>query len=84
MHIVRARRQLSRDWPEPGLAAKDDPFTTDEYGKFRMEGLIPGMSYQFVISKKQRALMARGLNDVSVQPGEVKDLGPIRTRRQPR
>jgi RNA polymerase sigma factor (sigma-70 family) len=70
-------------WPAPGLAAKDDPFTTDEYGKFRMEGLIPGMSYHFVISKK-RVLMSRYLNDVSVQPGELRDLGPIRTRPQPR
>jgi len=61
-----------------GLAPRE-AVTTDKEGKFRIDGLVPGMKYELV---NIRGLAVRGAvaRDVSVKSGEVKDLGEVRLR----
>jgi RNA polymerase sigma factor (sigma-70 family) len=51
---------------------------TDEKGRFRIEGLIPGLEF-FLVPRKQGAFLEtkRDLSKLSVTAGEVKDLGDI-------
>jgi hypothetical protein len=61
-----------------GLSPRNN-ITTDKDGKFRIDGLVPGMTYTVV---NVRGLAVRGTiaRDVSVKSGEVKDLGEVRLR----
>jgi len=54
-------------------------FQTDKDGRFRIPGLVPGMTYTVV---NVRASVIRGAvaRDVSVKSGETKDLGEVRLR----
>jgi hypothetical protein len=65
-----------RDQPDPERGDLVDKPGVDGQGRFRIEGLVPGVKYDAlgIIPK-----MALGpvLNGVQVAPGEVKDLGDI-------
>jgi RNA polymerase sigma factor (sigma-70 family) len=51
---------------------------TDEQGRFRIRGIIPGLLYQVTAGRPPKtADVARGL---SLKPGEVKDLGDVKAR----
>ncbi len=51
-------------------------------GRFRAEGLIPGKTYRVLLREKGSMFDAFGLEDVTVAPGETKDLGDIVPRRR--
>jgi len=47
-------------------------------GRFRIDGLIPGRAYSFnLIDEQKSMLLGEIIHDVSVKPGEVKDLGDV-------
>jgi len=50
--------------------------TTDGQGKFRIEGVLPGVKYDLWTAEKPGLLnsLARG---IQVEPGEEKDLGDV-------
>jgi hypothetical protein len=48
---------------------------TDRDGRFRVEGLVPGVTYR--IADGERNVIS---GDLSVKAGETKDLGDLRPR----
>jgi protocatechuate 3,4-dioxygenase beta subunit len=46
-------------------------------GRFRAEGLTPGKTYTIGLSRQGAIFADFGLQDVTVEPGETKDLGDI-------
>jgi len=68
----------------PGLLPPGWPFRTDTEGRFRIEGLIPGLKHQLTLSAgagKNIVPAAPGtLESLSPRPGEVINLGDIRVR----
>jgi hypothetical protein len=46
-------------------------------GRFRVEGLVPGLKYGATASD-QKALFGELFRDLTVAPGEVKDLGDLK------
>jgi RNA polymerase sigma factor (sigma-70 family) len=51
---------------------------TDAEGRFRLEGLIPGLSYDFSYTKNKQAGAGTLLKDFVGKPGEDRDLGDVR------
>jgi hypothetical protein len=47
-------------------------------GRFRLEGLIPGQKVGFGVFSRQSG--GKGIRDLILQPGEVKDLGDLRPK----
>jgi hypothetical protein len=70
---ARGARHLYQHFPEV--------VRTDEKGRFRVRGIIPGLIYQVTVAGKLAATtpVATGL---SLRPGEVKDLGDVKARRR--
>src|SRR5262249_6340032 len=52
---------------------------TDNDGKFRVEGLAPGLKYQLYYKSDSRArrIVGPAAEDPTVKPGQTKDLGDI-------
>src|SRR5262249_8612267 len=50
---------------------------TDEQGRFRIDGLVPGMTYT-AVNVRGSAVRGTVARDVSVNSGETKDLGDVR------
>jgi RNA polymerase sigma factor (sigma-70 family) len=71
----------------PGLPRPVEPFTTDAEGRFRVEGLAPGVKFEITLSggaKKGTAFSAgEGLKGLSLEPGQTKDLGDVRVKVAP-
>jgi RNA polymerase sigma factor (sigma-70 family) len=53
------------------------PIKTDEDGRFRTSGLVPGLKYSLRVWKG-RMITGEAVKDVVAAPGEVKDLGDVR------
>jgi protocatechuate 3,4-dioxygenase beta subunit len=54
---------------------------TDDEGRFRVEGVIPGLLYQVDLAgKPPRSTIGSVKVDLTVEPGEVKDLGDVKAR----
>jgi RNA polymerase sigma factor (sigma-70 family) len=53
---------------------------TDDQGRFRVEGVIPGLIYQVVVAGKQGRTIGSVKTGLSPKPGEVKDLGDVKAR----
>jgi hypothetical protein len=51
-----------------------------EDGRFRIEGLVPGRSYTFRVARR-RYVQGTLAEDLTVAPGETRDLGDVRTKR---
>ena len=47
-------------------------------GRFRVERLVPGLQYGASASDRARRLHGELFRDVTVAPGEVKDLGDLK------
>jgi protocatechuate 3,4-dioxygenase beta subunit len=54
-------------------------FVTDENGKFRVEGLVPGLKYDVGVMQGA-ALVGRVCTELTVESGENRDLGDLRVR----
>jgi RNA polymerase sigma factor (sigma-70 family) len=71
----------------PGLLPPAEPFTTDAEGRFRVEGLAPGVKFEITLSggaKKVTAFSAgAALKGLSLEPGQTKDLGDVRVKAAP-
>jgi len=50
-------------------------YKTDQDGRFRIEGLAPGVKYYGLVFVPTRARLA---SDLTVGPGETKDLGDLK------
>jgi RNA polymerase sigma factor (sigma-70 family) len=55
--------------------------TADRDGKFRLEGLVPGIEYYFEVSDGQTMVFNR--EHLSVQSGKVNDLGDLKLKPDP-
>ncbi len=59
---------------------------TDKEGRFRAEGITPGMRFRLHASSKTNFLMlsggTEGTDDLSARPGETKDLGDLKPKPQ--
>jgi hypothetical protein len=51
------------------------PVTTDRDGRFQVEGLVPGLPFELHVITKGRPLQIGEIPNVSVKPGETKDVG---------
>jgi hypothetical protein len=69
--------------PAPGLQPLAGVARTDGEGRFRVEGLSPGLKYDLQLRRgeaKSKTLLSGGdtVKGVSAKAGEVKDLGDVR------
>jgi protocatechuate 3,4-dioxygenase beta subunit len=66
--------------PAPGLGSLQE-FRTDKKGRFRVEGLLPGLNHELTLTdgarKKVSLTAGDQLKELVVGSGEVKDLGDI-------
>ena len=53
--------------------------TTDEYGTFCVEGLVPGLSYEMNVMKNC-GIVGRLFKDLTVKSGETRKLGNVQVR----
>jgi RNA polymerase sigma factor (sigma-70 family) len=51
-------------------------FETDKDGRFRIEGLVPGLKYEISVLKQGR-IVGRLVRDLTVKSGESRDLGEV-------
>jgi hypothetical protein len=58
-----------------------DPIAVAADGRFRFEGLIPGEPYDLWIIEGNR--IVKSSNDMTLQPGEAKDLGDLVVEKKP-
>jgi RNA polymerase sigma factor (sigma-70 family) len=67
--------------PPPGVRPPDREFLTDSEGRFRVEGLVPGLKHAITLTstaKKGFTLSGgKSLQNLSARAGEVKDLGDV-------
>jgi hypothetical protein len=54
---------------------------TDEAGRFSVEGLVPGLRYSLHV-ESEGAMFGKSLvfKDVTLEPGETRDLGDLRAK----
>jgi RNA polymerase sigma factor (sigma-70 family) len=73
-----------RDPPKLDLTAGAFPsgLRTDKEGKFRIEGIVPGLKYRIALSKGMYTLRPEGAvgTGVTVKAGETKDLGEVKIK----
>ncbi|HWB13652.1 MAG TPA: M56 family metallopeptidase [Pirellulales bacterium] len=50
--------------------------TTDAEGRFRVDGLVPGVEYEVGLQRRNSPLMR--LKEATLMPGEVRDLGDVK------
>jgi hypothetical protein len=65
-----------RPQPDPERGDLETKLTVDGHGRFRIDGLVPGVKYDALGNSPNKA-SGPVLNGVVVQPGEVKDLGDV-------
>ena len=53
-------------------------YTTDSSGRFRIEGLVPGLPQGIWVSPKTGFLSGKFVKGLVLALGEVKDLGDVR------
>jgi RNA polymerase sigma factor (sigma-70 family) len=67
--------------PAPGIRSAVPAPTTDAEGRFRMEGLTPGVKFSVNLAGQTDAkLSAEALKELTARPGEFKDFGDIRVQ----
>jgi hypothetical protein len=50
---------------------------TDDKGRFRVNGLVPGLRYLGLVRLKGKVYPGNAFRDLSVKPGESRDLGDV-------
>jgi RNA polymerase sigma factor (sigma-70 family) len=68
--------------PERGILPSNEPLGVDEGGRFRVEGLVPGLKYQLWASQGNM-LVGKVFEGVQVSAGETRDLGDVKLFAQP-
>jgi RNA polymerase sigma factor (sigma-70 family) len=68
--------------PPPGMQPWDKPAETDRDGRFRVEGLLPGLRHELSL-EGATVLDGKALKGLSTSAGEVKDVGTIRVKVTP-
>ncbi|MFI5456242.1 MAG: M56 family metallopeptidase [Isosphaerales bacterium] len=74
--VPRARVDLV---PDPRY---EQNFQTDSFGRFRIEGLIPGVPIEIRVSPRPHSLEGRIVKGLVLAAGEVKDLGDVKEERR--
>jgi hypothetical protein len=70
--------------PAPGIRFAVPEPITDAEGRFRMEGLTPGVKFTLMITgKTDLKLSAEALKELTIKPDEMKDLGDVRVQVTP-
>jgi RNA polymerase sigma factor (sigma-70 family) len=84
--VVRGRLVGPNRMPEPGVMLRiagrmlpDSSLQTDKSGRFRIDGLAPGVGYALE-AMRQDQVAGRVFANLTVQGGEVKDLGDIQVK----
>ena len=54
----------------------------DKEGKFRIDGLAPGMKFGLTVIKSpyQLEISGKDITDMTLRPGETKDLGDVQAK----
>ena len=72
---------MNSDWQtaviDPALGMIPEGKKTDADGRFRIEGLVPNLKYE-ASATAGSAGTGQLFRDVTVTPGEVKDLGDLK------
>ena len=70
-----------------GIVTNSDPTVgehpggpTDEQGRFRLEQLVPGLHYSAELYRGTGIFAGMAFENLVLQPGEVKELGDIRSK----
>ncbi len=73
--------------PAPGLAPPAELFATDAGGRFRVEGLTPGVKFEITLpgGEKKAVTYSAGeaLKGLTIEGGQTKDLGDVRVNVTP-
>jgi RNA polymerase sigma factor (sigma-70 family) len=71
----------------PGLPPPAEPFTTDAEGRFRVEGLAPGVKFEIPLQgdEKKAVTFSAGeaLKGLTIEAGQTRDLGDVRVKVTP-
>jgi protocatechuate 3,4-dioxygenase beta subunit len=76
--VLTDRPHFADDPPERRAACPEGYYHTDKEGRFRVEGLAPGVKYNLVVP--EQGFSKQVVFDVTVKAGETKDLGNVRIR----
>jgi RNA polymerase sigma factor (sigma-70 family) len=68
--------------PERGILPSNEPLGIDDGGRFRIEGLVPGLKYH-VWASNGIMLLGKVFERVQVGPGETRDLGDLKLFAEP-
>ena len=58
----------------------DGEATTDDDGRFRIEGLVPGSKYLLNVKDGNAILEGYTKGDLTFKPGKAKDLGDLKDK----
>jgi hypothetical protein len=71
--------------PAPGIRPRSQTFETDAAGRFRVDGLAPGLGHELAlrVERGKGAVLSAGeaLKGITVDTAEPKDLGDIRVQK---
>jgi RNA polymerase sigma factor (sigma-70 family) len=76
--ILSGRKFFEEDLQVGSLPKNSFPVGKD--GRFRIEGLLPGLKYSIAVSDGGNRLLGRLVNNLTVKSGETKDLGDVRIK----
>jgi hypothetical protein len=86
--VVRGRLVSPNGMPQAGVQLRivawmlpDSYFQTDKKGRFRIEGLAPGVAYTLEAMRHDQAI-GRVFTNLIVKSAETKHLGDIRTKKE--
>ncbi|MEJ7637729.1 MAG: hypothetical protein WKF75_06995, partial [Singulisphaera sp.] len=77
--LTRGTRLKNADHDSPDIGVFPS-LDTDGEGRFRVERLVPGQRYSADVYRDRRWSAGEAFENLVLQPGEVRDLGDIRTR----
>ncbi len=68
-----------------GIPSFERTVYPDNDGRFRIEGLIAGLKYELSVGRSdvQQAIAGGNPKDLTLRPGETKDVGDIRIKPSP-
>jgi hypothetical protein len=73
--------------PAPGLAPPLEPFTTDAEGRFRVEGLMPGVKLEITLQGGENKAVTfsagEALKGLTIEAGQTRDLSDVRVKAAP-